>query len=418
LEAGMEPPFAPPQPPEPPLAPPRIIETATIGAQVVSNFFLFCLVFCFAAATDYSLASQRRGQLFRGVSIAMVLQFIMLPFVGFCVIRISGLDYTYGIMLQVVTACPGGAYSNWWCSLFNADLLLSVTSTAVATVLSAGLLPLNLLLYLSIGYDVNAINSLRFDLLLVTVAVVITAVVGGALTSIHLFPRFPACARDPQRTRDRCSHLGNFCGLCLVIFSFIFSSVNEPIWNREGVFYAAVAMPPICALVLSSGLSSLPLLALSKPSRCAITVECTFQNVGIGLAASLALFSGDEAAKAAGVPLYYGLVQAIIIPIFLLGAWKAGWTYAPPSVPFCTMLRTSYQPDGLAAGGSSSGSSGGSDGSGDSGDSGISIVNGCETSLPPAGIMHISSPLKPNECPATAECLASRPDTETTTSSS
>ena len=205
----------------------------------------------------------------------------MLPFVGFCVIRISGLDYTYGIMLQVVTACPGGAYSNWWCSLFNADLLLSVTSTAVATVLSAGLLPLNLLLYLSIGYDVNAINSLRFDLLLVTVAVVITAVVGGALTSIHLFPRFPACARDPQRTRDRCSHLGNFCGLCLVIFSFIFSSVNEPIWNREGVFYAAVAMPPICALVLSSGLSSLPLLALSKPSRCAITVECTFQNVSL-----------------------------------------------------------------------------------------------------------------------------------------
>ena len=47
-------------------------------------------------------------------------------------------------MLQVVVSYPGGAYSNWWCSLFNADLMLSVASTALSTLLSAALLPLNL----------------------------------------------------------------------------------------------------------------------------------------------------------------------------------------------------------------------------------------------------------------------------------
>ena len=69
----------------------------------------------------------------------MLLQFVMLPFIGFIVIKLFELDSVYGIMLQVLTACPGGAYSNWWCSLLNADLLLSVTSTGVSTILSAGM---------------------------------------------------------------------------------------------------------------------------------------------------------------------------------------------------------------------------------------------------------------------------------------
>ena len=32
----------------------------------------------------------------------------------------------YGITLLIVASSPGGSYSNLWCSLFNADLALSV----------------------------------------------------------------------------------------------------------------------------------------------------------------------------------------------------------------------------------------------------------------------------------------------------
>ena len=274
----------------------------------------------------------------------MCLQFIMLPFIGFCVVRIFDLDTTYGIMLQVMTACPGGAYSNWWCSVLNADLLLSVTSTAVATVLSAGMLPLNLLIYLSAVYDLDALGNLRFDKLLLTICLVITAVLSGYLASSYLFPHIPTLARHPQRVRDRCGHFGNLCGLCLILFSFVFSSVKEPIWDRSSRFYGAVATPPICALVLALALSSLPPLNLPKPARCAVTVECCFQNIGIGLAAALALFDGDEAATAAGVPLFYGLVQSLSVPLFLLSAWQLGWTYAPAHHSLWSVVVKNYQP--------------------------------------------------------------------------
>eukprot|EP00957_Ditylum_brightwellii_P066894 5076933-Ditylum_brightwellii.AAC.1 len=57
-----------------------------------------------------------------------------------------------GVTLLIVTASPGGSYSNWWCSLFNADLALSVAMTALSTLLSAIFLPANLLLYAYFAY--------------------------------------------------------------------------------------------------------------------------------------------------------------------------------------------------------------------------------------------------------------------------
>jgi len=342
----------PPTLPAPPFAPPRTIDTAPPWTQITSNIILFLLIASFAASTDYMINAERRGQVLRGVAIAMVLQFVMLPFVGFCVVRLFSLGTTYGIMLQVMTSCPGGAYSNWWCSLLNADLLLSVTSTAVATVLSAGLMPLNLLIYLNAAYDGDVLQSFRFDQLMVTIALVITAVSTGVIASACLFKRI---ARNPLRARQLCGLFGNLCGFCLITFSFIFSSVNEPIWDREGVFYAATATPPVCALVLASVITAIPALSLSLPSRCAITVECAFQNIGIGLAASLSLFRGDEAAKAAGVPLFYGLVQTVLVCIFLVTAWQLGCTFAPKEDSFCLVLRKSYQPHGDAPETTSSG---------------------------------------------------------------
>ena len=35
-------------------------------------------------------------------------------------------DPVHGIPLLVTVCSPGGSYSNWWCSLFNSDLPLSM----------------------------------------------------------------------------------------------------------------------------------------------------------------------------------------------------------------------------------------------------------------------------------------------------
>merc|ERR1711998_439165 len=86
-----------------------------------------------------------------------------------------------GIPLLVVTSSPGGSYSNLWCSLFNADLALSVAMTTVSTVLSMGFLPLNLYVWITVVYQDSV--SVPWNKLFVPLGVVIAAILGGLIIS-------------------------------------------------------------------------------------------------------------------------------------------------------------------------------------------------------------------------------------------
>ena len=76
-----------------------------------------------------------------GILIGLCCQFILLPFCGFLTVLAFNLKEVYGITLLIVTSSPGGSYSNLWCSLFNADLALSVAMTTASTVVAAIMLP-------------------------------------------------------------------------------------------------------------------------------------------------------------------------------------------------------------------------------------------------------------------------------------
>merc|ERR1712083_2209 len=86
---------------------------------------------------------------------------------------------------------------------------------------------------------------------------------------------------------------------------------------------------------------------LDAPQRIAVTVETCYQNTGIALALALATFPTKDQSAAAEVPLYYGVVEIIVLPVFLLTAWKLGLTYAPPSDLLCKVIAGNYQPKAI-----------------------------------------------------------------------
>lgn len=55
------------------------------------------------------------------------------------------------------------------------------------------------------------------------------------------------------------------------------------------------------------------------------------------------MFQGEQLATAMAVPLYYGLLEAAILGLYCIVAWKAGWTKAPRNIGFLTMIGTSYE---------------------------------------------------------------------------
>ena len=45
----------------------------------------------------------------------------------------------------------------------------------------------------------------------------------------------------------------------------------------------------------------------------------------------------------AGTPLFYGVCQTVLIPLYVLSAWQLGWTYAPRTDPLWKVVRDNYQ---------------------------------------------------------------------------
>ena len=124
----------------------------SIGAQVAINIFLFLLVMGMASTVDIRIMKQQLRN-FKAISIGLFCQFFLLPFFGYIITIAFNLPVPVGVTLIIVVSSPGGSYSNWWCSIFNADLGLSVSMTTASTLLSIGFLPMNLFIYTFAAYN-------------------------------------------------------------------------------------------------------------------------------------------------------------------------------------------------------------------------------------------------------------------------
>lgn len=301
--------------------------------RYIGSTLLFFLVFGMSATVDVeSLKAQLRNT--KAVGVGLLLQFIILPLIGYITVKLFDFDHASGLILLVVTSSPGGSYSNWWCSMFNADLALSVTLTAISTCLSVIILPFNLLLYSRLAYGDDLADIIDWGSLAIAVLLVICAVSCGLLSSALMK------SHDFNLHANR---VGNIAGIILVIFSAILSSSNENarIWDRDAQFYCGVAIPSFMALIISNIVT----IALKLPhvEVVTISIESCYQNIGIAMSVALATFNGEALARAVAVPFYYGVIQAVLTFVYSIIAWKMGWTKAPANIPFWTMICTSYE---------------------------------------------------------------------------
>jgi predicted Na+-dependent transporter len=221
--------------------------------------------------------------------------------------------------------------SNWWCSLFNASLALSVGMTSVSSLLSIGLLPANLMLYGWLAYgvvlqgdEINIVAALDFGAIFITLGVVMGAIISGLYVSYKY---------DNATFHRRANHVGSVSGITLILFSaFLGSGVDGAetnFWSLPWSFYIGTAFP--CVLGMSLANIVARSFTLPYPEIVAISIECCYQNTAIATSVAVTMFSNPtERAEAVSVPLFYGIVEAVVIGLYCIWAWKAGWTKAPP----------------------------------------------------------------------------------------
>jgi predicted Na+-dependent transporter len=97
---------------------------SNVWIELCGSLLLFCLVWNMSASVDFdALQHQLHNQ--KAILTGLALQFLVMPFLGFTVVRVMQLPHEVSLILLVLCSSPGGSFSNFFCSLFNGDLALS-----------------------------------------------------------------------------------------------------------------------------------------------------------------------------------------------------------------------------------------------------------------------------------------------------
>lgn len=301
-----------------------------IAGSVLSNIFLFMLILGMAGTTDMTGFRDKLRNV-RGIGCGLGCQFFLLPFLGFCSIKAFNLPRLYGVMLMIVTSSPGGGFSGWWCSIGNADIALSVAMTTVSTLCSIAMLPLNIFIYVQALYGLSV--PLNWGGIMTSVAVVIAGVGVGLVLGTR-FPKY-------KRTFNRIGTIGGLANIAVGVSTG--SSSAESVWQFPVSWYVGIAAPCIVGLILAFVIAR-PVLKCTGPESVAICIECCYQNTALAIAVAVSVFSPEEAPLATLVPLYYGVIEILLIAAFVGFAWQMGWTYAPRTDNIIACVSGNYQP--------------------------------------------------------------------------
>ena len=89
----------------------------------------------------------------KDIGVGVITQYTAMPFLGFVLAKIFGLDPLLAAGVVLVGSCPGGTSSNVMTYLAKGDVAFSVTMTSVSTILSPVMLPF--LMYIYAGQWIN-----------------------------------------------------------------------------------------------------------------------------------------------------------------------------------------------------------------------------------------------------------------------
>jgi len=77
-----------------------------VAMEVLGSLLLFFLVFGMSATVDIK-SMQKQMQNKYAIMIGVFLQFVLLPFLGFAVVKALNMSHAMGLTLLVVTSSPG-----------------------------------------------------------------------------------------------------------------------------------------------------------------------------------------------------------------------------------------------------------------------------------------------------------------------
>lgn len=243
----------------------------------------------------------------RAVIIGMVGQLILLPLIAFALALVLKLPPVYFMGIMLIACCPGGSSSNVFSMLAKGDVALSVTLTAISSVLTMFTIPFIMEFVSRFVSEQSGIEvNLPFGKLIVQNIVLLFVPLILGIMFRHFMPEI---AQKVNKT------LSKFAFPALMLLALIFFLQNtQEIIDNFALLGLTVAVLILAAMLCSSFLSRLT--KSNTAVRRTIVIEVGMQNAAQAITIATSPFIFDSAEMA--IPaIIYALMMNVILLIYV-----------------------------------------------------------------------------------------------------
>ncbi len=240
----------------------------------------------FGMGTTLCLGDFKRvAQMPRAIIAGMVLQFSVMPIVGFLLARGAGLEAMIAVGVILVGSCPGGVASNVITYLARGNVALSVTMTSCSTLLSPLLTPLVMKL-LAQQYTQIDFAAMMFSIMKMIILPIVAGLIANRL--LHKY----------SQIRDRVLPVFSMAGLCFSI-AIITALSRDMLLTVGSLLFLVAVIHNATGYVL--GYYGARALKLDETSSRTIAIEVGLQNGGMASGIAINVLNSTPATLAPAI---------------------------------------------------------------------------------------------------------------------
>ncbi len=240
----------------------------------------------------------------RAVCLGLGGQLVLLPIVAFILVNILPLPPEAAIGLIILSACPGGVTSNGIVYAVRADVALSITLTATASLITVFSLPL--IVSFGLVYVFGTSTELHLPLLK-TMRSLFTITVLPVSLGMLIYRYLP-------RLRDRIEKSCRWITIVLLVAIITHGTVSNINTLASRLWLIVVASILLVCLTMGAGYSLSRLFSLSKKQGITISVEIGVQNVAMSFLIAGTYLNRQDFTT---LPAIYGVCMFLITAVFL-----------------------------------------------------------------------------------------------------
>jgi len=221
----------------------------------------------------------------RGVIAGVLSQFLVLPGLTFILVWLMKPHPSFALGMFMVAACPGGNISNFFSANAKGNLALSVSLTAVSSVLAVFMTPINLTFWSSMyAPTADLLSSISMDLWGVLQTIIIIL---GIPIILGMFVR-----HHYEKLAKRLQPIMHWSSI-IIFAAIVIMAFAANIDLFLTYIYLVVLLVFIHnAVALFSGYQIGRMFGLPEADRRSLAIETGIQNSGLGLVLIFSFFNG------------------------------------------------------------------------------------------------------------------------------